>query len=168
MKYKTGDKFLVEITEINDSCYPYTLSEIGVITTEENLDKLRRPDDMTADEAWEIAREIVLETWNDGCGRAKLMGVFRTSDIMTIFKDNKDPHQVKVKIKAWEEKKDIKIGDVVKTKGSKKAVVLDMYNNMVALWTEEGEIVDWGRDEVEKTGKNLDVRGLLEQIREEE
>lgn len=51
MKYKVGDKFLIEITEINERCiFPYNLGN-GILMTEEWVSELCRPDDMAVEEA---------------------------------------------------------------------------------------------------------------------
>lgn len=152
MKYKVGDNFLLEVEivavderRLNNS--PYLMKNPLLVpfwSDDTGIETICLQNDMTAEEAWEIARKIVLKMRNDGYGREELREVFGTSDIMTIFEDNKDPKQVKVKIKEWEEKVGIKIGDVVKTRGSE-AIVLD----------KKGCIEEWSRDEVEKTGKHI-------------
>ena len=163
MKYKVGDKFLVEITEINDSCYPYTLSDIGAITTEENLDKLRRPDDMTVEEAWEIAGKIARPACYGGYTCEELGGIFGTTGICDIFEKN-TPQQTKAKIEAWEAEKEIKVGDVVRAEDSTKAVVMDARDKCIEVLTENGCAEEWYKSKVTKTGRHIDIQGVLEQI----
>lgn len=184
MKYKLGDKFLVEITEINDSGYPYTLNEIGIITTEENteenLDKLRKPDDMTAEEAWNIAKKIILNPGIDGYTTPELGEIFGTPSIIEIFRDNTIPQQAKAKIEAWEAKKEIKVGDEITAKDDD-GNVLKLFvqkitrDNRIKYWgiinhddgTADVGFISHGND-VKKTGRHVDIQSVIEQIGGEE
>ena len=173
MKYKVGDKFLVEITEINDSCFPYSLSEIGIVVTEENLDKLCRQDDMTAEEAWEIAKKIACGEEQGGLSSVEFVDIFGKCCFEDVL-SNYTPRHAKAKIEAWEAEKEIKVGDVVhvipehcKKKDVYYFVIRDpaRTNNGYAEGIDkDGDWHCWRTEEIEKTGRHIDIQGFLEQI----
>lgn len=163
MKYKVGDKFLQEIEVIriveDDQC-PYKMLPDGGEWSEAALDNLRRPDDMTVEEAWEIAKKIFLYPKDGGFNATELEEIFgRTEHLWEL-----PPQEVKAKIEAWEAEKKIKVGDVVKTKESTKAVVIETYRQYIDVWTESGYVEKWHKDKAIKTGKQINIQGLLEQI----
>lgn len=118
MGYKVGDEVMVKAV-INDICvgevHPYEVkaadnprcgSSARVIYVCEE-DVLPVPD-MTAEEAWEIARNLFANYSN-----AELDDIFEKGwsfpKLMELT-----PQQAKSKIEAWEAEKEIKVGDVVR------------------------------------------------------
>ena len=120
MGYKVGDEVLVKAV-INDICvgevHPYEVkaadnpgcgSSVRVIYVREE-DVLPIPD-MTAEEAWEIAKKILLYLIQGGYNSGELEEIFgRTEHLWELT-----PHEAKAKIEAWEAEKEIKVGDVVR------------------------------------------------------
>lgn len=163
MKYKVGDKFLqeIEVARIveNDQC-PYKMLPDGGGWSEMALDDLRRPDDMTAEEAWETAKKILLYPQHGGFNAAELEEIFGRTEHLWEF----SPQEAKAKIEDWEAKREIKVGDIVKTEDDEKAIVLDVKPNTFDVWTEGGCAEEWYRSKVTKTGRHIDIQGLLEQI----
>ena len=110
MKYKVGDKFLAEIKvgKIDEnSITPYKMLPYGDWNGEAILNRMRRPDDMTAKETWEIAVKLIKMTIPD---RTRIFG---NCEACGVVNDYSFP-EIKVKIEAWEAKeKEIKVGDVV-------------------------------------------------------
>ena len=76
------------------------------------LDVLPRPSDMTAEEAWEIARRIACPEEQGGLSPETFMDIFGFG--IDCFENailDYTPQQVKAKIEAWEAKeKEIKVG----------------------------------------------------------
>lgn len=165
MKYKVGDKFLqeVEIKHIHkDSSaqFPYRVESNGSYCSEKELDKMRRPDDMTAEEAWEIARKLCNM---EGDERMVILGnkYYHMAEVYEDF----TPQQAKIKIEAWEAAKEIKVGDVVEAEGGIKAVVMDIQRQTFGVFTENGCIEEWYKSKVVKTRHHIDIDGLLKQVR---
>lgn len=173
MKYKVGDKFLVEAEIIGisetDTMLPYRLSGPWPDRSEEALDNLRRPDDMTADEAWAIARKIVGSALYGRYTFEELDKIFGSTSICDIFEEN-TPQEAKAKIEAWEAEKEIKVGDEVTPKENDN----DEHKFFVTYKDEDeiggfsgftGEVFS-GRniDNYIKTGRHIDIQSVLEQI----
>lgn len=168
MKYKVGDKFLmeIEISGINeiDTSFPYRASTHGPDWTEEALDKLRRPDDMTAEEAWEMVREICDMDCEKTCE------IFGTNSIVGILKNNPDPQQTKAKIEAWEAARKIGIGDEVEFADTANGFQRAMYvtskfgdNNYCGI-CKNGDTYCVDVSALKKTGRHIDIQRLLDQI----
>lgn len=166
MKYKIGDKFLQEI-EIQQIIDPLKFGKQYVMSglryaNDDDLDKLRRPDDITAQEAWEIARKIGTPVCYAGFPCEELGEIFGTTSICNIFEEN-TPHQAKAKIEAWEAEKEIKVGDVISSY-SRKAVVLNIHDNYFDVLAEDGSAEEWYKNKIIKTGRHIDIQSVLEQI----
>ena len=114
--------------------------------------------DMTAEEAWELARKMVHMTdsdFDDCFGE-----VHREDAFFTHY-----PQGARDKIRAWEENA-IKVGDVVKHEDEKMiGVVMDCESDeYVFLLTDNGCIEEWKRKLLTKTGKHIDIQSILDQI----
>ena len=179
MGYKVGDEVLVKAV-INDICvgevHPYEVkaadnpgcgSSVRVIYVREE-DVLPAPD-MTAEEAWEIAKKVLLYTSQGGYNSGELEEIFgRTEHLWELT-----PHEAKAKIEAWEAEKEIKVGDVVRVTLGK----LDEGETDTALitWVHENNWYDlimknglgWtyvNGERIKKTGRHIDIDGILKQI----
>ena len=177
MKYKVGDEVLVKAV-INDICvgdvHPYEIKAVDnpmcgrsarVIYVREE-DVLPVPD-MTAEEAWEIAKNLF-----DNYSNAELDDIFGKgwsfSKLMELT-----PHEAKARIEAWEAGKEIKVGDEVALKDnpykddSKFFVTkLDKKENRISGVSGFDGGVFWGRNimKYQKTGRHIDIDGILKQI----
>lgn len=176
MKYKVGDEVLLkaEISEVRENAFPglpYTVLvrsgkqckgvEIRCATLRDiNEDVIA---DMTAEEAWEIAHRICNM---DGDLRTQILGdrYYHMAEVCEDF----TPQQVKAKIEAWEEK-EIKVGDIVRSAGGPDIEVLitrryqdeDCYSGVGP----SGKVYSDMRNKYwKKTGRHIDIQGLLEQI----
>lgn len=177
MGYKVGDEVMVK-ARINDICvgdvHPYEVravdnsncgSSARVIYVRAE-DVLPAPD-MTAEEAWEIAKNLFAnysnaeldEIFGKGWSFPKLMEL--------------TPHEAKARIEAWEAEKEIKVGDVVRVTLGK----LDEGETDTALitWVHENNWYDlimknglgWtyvNGERIKKTGRHIDIDGILKQI----
>ena len=118
---------------------------------------------MTAEEAWEIAKDIICPATFGGFNADDANDIFGTASAYAIMQ-RFTPQQVKTKIEAWEAGKEIGIGDVVKAEDSIKAVALDVHENYIDVLTENGCAEEWYKSKVEKTGRHIDIQSVLEQI----
>lgn len=167
MKYKVGDKFLLEVhvakvDENNKYNCPYRIYTEHFIPgnwSERVLDELRRPDDMTAEEAWEIAKKIVYLYFQDP--NEEFSDTYTSSyDLLAEL----TPQQAKAKIEAWEANKEIKVGDVVETEDGTKAVVMDIQRQTFGVFTEDGCVEEWYKSKTVKTGRHIDIQNILRHI----
>lgn len=120
---------------------------------------------MTAEEAWEIARKIIASIGDGGYSQGELRKIFGTGDYGRIIGGN-SPQEAKAKIESWKAGKEIKSGDVVESEDHTKAVVLDVHGDVVDVFTDDGHSEEWYKSKVTKTVHHIDVRGLLEQLLE--
>lgn len=165
MKYKVGDKFLQEIEVgriVEHAPCPYKMLPDCGGWSEAALNELRRPDDMTAEEAWEIAK--------------KLFADFKNHELDEIFgKDwsylklmNLSPRQAKAKIEAWEAEKEIEVGDIVHfiDKPEIKVMITVKHESGYYNGINAGGSTYSGMNGKywKKTGRHIDIQSLLKQI----
>lgn len=184
MKYKVGDEVLVKVRIhhiVNqETDLPYEVKEInngkiGPRTIWIGEEDIQPYPQMTAEEAWEITKRLFLNKC-DGIENAfsdkELEDIFGTRDLAEIVNNN-TPNQIKAKIEVWETAKEIKVGDEVAPKS-------DPNNNeckfVVTIKDDEDGIISGfsvfdgdvfsGRDIklYQKTGRHIDIEGLLKQI----
>ncbi len=130
MGYKVGDEVLVKAV-INDICvgevHPYEVKAVDnprcgssarVIYVREE-DVLPVPT-MTAEEAWEIARNI------SDMGIGKAGKIFGTAHVGNIFHGN-TVEEAKARIEAWGAEKEIKAGDEVEFDDTANDIHRSMY-----------------------------------------
>lgn len=171
MKYKVGDEVLVKAKIISG-----VRKYFGVDVKDNRFDicedDIVPVPDMTAEEAWEIAKKISLLPYYGGLENIYLRNIFGTDDLAKIMNDN-SADQAKSKIEAWEAEKKIKVGDEVVVKS-------DPYNDDCKFFVthmnyRENEIsgvssfdggVFYGRkaNQYQKTGRHINIDGLLKQI----
>ena len=173
MEYKVGDEVIakVRISEVYEkNNYPYEAVNVSHRNKARSIalresDIIQKPG-MTAEEAWEIAKK--LKQMNED----ELLEVFRTNVEHLVLKDF-SPQQAKAKIEAWEAEKEIKVGDVVRVTLGK----LDEGETDTALitWVHENNWYDlimknglgWtyvNGERIKKTGRHIDIDGILKQI----
>ena len=165
MGYKVGDEVLVKARIIEDCigiCGLKTQEGIVFNAKKENL--LPVPD-MTAEEAWEIARKIVLLE-NEGGIPAKdmvhMFGVKFPRDIVREY----SVQEVKAKIEEWKAEKEIKVGDIVMNEGLK-CVVTRVVQDRIYTVSKIGTTPTYCEEQnkkLKKTGRHIDIDGLLKQI----
>lgn len=176
MKYKVGDEVLVKarIVEVKeDERIPYKVKRCGNPAPDnfssticvEKSDIVQDPD-VTADEAWEIAKKILLYPAHGGFNATELEEIFgRTEHLWELT-----PQQAKAKIEVWEAEKEIKVGDEVRHKrytgDEYKFFVTDKDRFEISGFSGLNGSVFSCRDIrlYEKTGRHIDIAGLLNQI----
>lgn len=174
MKYKVGDEVIakVRISEAYEkNNYPYEAVNVSHRNKARSIalresDIIQKPD-MTAEEAWEIAKNLFANYSN-----AELDDIFGKGwsfpKLMELT-----PHEAKAKIEAWEAEKEIKVGDVVRVTLGK----LDEGETDTALitWVHENNWYDLimknglgyiyvNGERIKKTGRHIDIDGILKQI----
>ena len=110
MKYKVGDEVLVKANIIagkiianTTNCYRASIGSSYFDISEDSIIPIPN---MTAEEAWEIAREIEVMRSDT------LLEIFDTDNLYCILQDV-SLQQSKAKIEAWKSEKEIKVGDEV-------------------------------------------------------
>jgi len=166
MGYKVGDEVIakVRISEVYEkNNYPYEAVNVSHKNKARSIalresDIIQKPD-MTAEEAWEIAKNLFANYSN-----AELDDIFGKgwsfSKLMELT-----PQQAKAKIKAWEVEKEIKVGDVVTVSVYEGIVTRDVdeYGYCSLLFV-DGDIGYYQRSSLKKTGRHVDIEGILKQI----
>lgn len=183
MKYKVGDTVLMQATIVDiDDEVPIDEWPIRIRfcdgeklrCNEEDLFELPKPDktyEEGLNDAWELAKKIAMEKSNGGFDSYEIVKIFGFNDMDAIFMEY-TPQEALAKLKAYEEAQEtekmakINVGDVVKYDGIQ-AVVMDIDTvDNVALFTENSCVESWiPQCFVVKTGKHIDIAGLLEQIK---
>lgn len=169
MKYKVEDEVLVKAT-INDICVgekkPYAVKSVDnkfcgdtarvIYIREEDVFPVP---DMTAEEAWDIAKKLFADYSN-----AELDDIFGKGwsfpQLMELT-----PQQAKARIEAWEVEKGIKVGDEVEFNGEIGVVTkIDGTEGFYSLLFKNGETGAYQAKRLKKTGRHIDIDGLLKQI----
>lgn len=166
MEYKIGDEVLVKARIVGSR---NGVSRLLVQSQQdkffvENNNVIPAPD-MTAEEAWKLAKMICLDRTETGFKETELAEIFGDNLTYHIMYEN-SPQQAKAKIEAWKAKKEIKVGDEVVVCGDK-GIVTSFGTDGDALHVLyfDGIVNSYRRDkDVKKTGRHIDIDGVLKQI----
>lgn len=169
MKYKVGDEVLVKAV-INDICvgevHPYEVKAAdnprcgslarAIYVREEDVIPVPT---MTAEEAWDIAKNLFADYSN-----AELDEIFGKGwsfpKLMELT-----PHEAKARIEAWEAEKEIKVGDVVIRCGESCIVTNESRDDgFYDVLFKDGTTGAYKRSSLKKTGRHVDIEGILKQI----
>lgn len=179
MKYKPGDKFILEIDKpmIDDSGV-YSIKGGACMLTEYILDNLKPyPRGIEVKEkaeyqrgladAWEAARKIGCD---DGLSLSELIDIFGIDEAGDILKDNTAAEAI-AKIRAYEEEKEIKVGDEITLLNGLHAVVIktaDSTGKIVSMMS-NGNVCSSLKEQVKKTGKHFEeVSAVQDKLLESE
>lgn len=174
MKYKPGDKFIIEIGEETqkpwDSYYflPNVRidSEIAMIKSEV-LDQLKKYEggEKKAEyqrglaDAWEAAYKVLIMKESE---RYQSFGERFTVEIFT----NNTAAEAIAQIREYEEAKKVKVGDELETVCEKFVVTLIRDNNYFGVG-KEGALISANKDYCKKTGRHFsEISALLEKLKE--
>lgn len=172
MEYKVGDEVLVKAKIITGTrrCFGVDIEDNRFDVSEDNIIPVP---DMTAEEAWKIAKKILLYPAHGGYNATELEEIFgRTEHLWELT-----PQEVKTKIEAWEAEKEIKVGDEVAPKSDPnnnecKFVVTtkDDEDGIISGFSVFGGDVFSERDieRYQKTGRHIDIDVVLKQIWEDD
>ena len=175
-KYKVGDKVVMEITDKVEVMEEpnYILSDATVVN-QGYIDKAAEPlstyiEQARAEgqnEAWELAKKIVLQPINGGYKRSEFEEIFGCGYISDIFEKYTYP-EVATKVAEWEKaKEEIKVGDVVSHE-EKYGVVISEGTICFRGFTDDGTPFEWYKERCTKTGRHIDIDSFLKQIKGEE
>lgn len=159
MGYKVGDEVLVKARIASVFSKTYTANCSCGHFYLKNEDILQEPQ-MTAEEAWEIAKNLFANYSN-----AELDDIFGKGwsfpKLMELT-----PQQAKAKIEAWEAEKEIKVGDEVDICGDKGIVTsFGTDGDSIHVLYLDGIVNSYRKDkDIKKTGRRIDINGLLKQI----
>ena len=166
MKYKVGDEVLVKarITSVFSTAYTADCSCGNFYLKNEDIMQETK---MNAEEAWEIAKRICTSDY-DGCdnvfSRNDLNEIFGNPDYSKIM-NSFTTQEAKAKIEAWEAEKEIKVGDVVTVSAYEGIVTRDVdEQGYYALLLRDGDVGYYQRSSFKKTGRHIDIEGLLRNI----
>lgn len=172
MKYKPGDKFVIEVTRIDGGFY---YLKGGGYVDEDTLDPYTPYDESKAyqrglNDAWEAARKIVdsrnfteLSSVFDG-GNDETRGyTFRTPYYVI---NNYTAEEAIAKLRAYEEAQEIHVGDEVETVCEKFVVTLIGNDNYFGV-EKGGALISASKDYCKKTGRSFpEVAALLDKMKD--
>ena len=158
MKYKVGDEVLVK-AKIITGVRKYFGVEVEDNRFDVCEDNIIHVPDMTAEEAWGIARKLVREYFEN----EEFGSNYKSSyDLLMKF----SPQEAKAKIEVWEAEKEIKVGDEVDICGDKGIVTsFGTDGNSIHVLFSDGIVTSYRKDKcIKKTGRHIDIDGILKQI----
>ena len=193
MKYKQGEKMIVEITEVKENSY--VLNKIGEVEPmeakirrqaaeitrllaenkklKEDFEKSKRVNLNMGriagqNEAWELARKITCQPINGGFNRSEFEKIFDEGYISDIF-EKYTYQETAAKVAEWEKAKDeIKVGDIVKTKCDTSfefcVTYIDCNGYLYGLGRYGATYSDKNPEDWENTGRHIDIDSFLKQI----
>jgi hypothetical protein len=165
--FKVGDKVLLEgkISEYDasDNTYCVDFSDYHKCTRTTHWikdDVLHTMDEFYnkgLNDAWELARKIALPTSDGGYSCEELQDIFGYRSFNSVLKMF-TPQEALAKIKAYEERNKIRVGDVVKLKGtSHEAIVTRVTETILHCLFKDGRCTPGCyKENYEKTGKHFD------------
>ena len=180
MKYKQGEKMIVEIAEVKENSY--VLNRIGEVEPMETkirrqaaeITRLLAENEKLKEEynqafnqgteaAWELVRKIFDMEIND------IEDIFIKEDAWDLgtVLNNYTYQEAAAKVAEWErQKEEIKAGDVFEFTSGGKAVVMKVYEDgEVALFFPDGGCGIYEPHESwHKTGRHIDIDSFLKQI----
>lgn len=189
MKYKIGDKFLIEIEEVYESEMPFSSPDElfkvkgfnSLVFDKNGLDKLEKIDEYTAraetvseiltekyeqglNDAWELARKIAISVADGGYLDSELVDIFGTKNCQTIICVLTAKEAIS-KVEDYENKK-IKVGDVVDN-NALKGIVTMVKEKDVDIMFKDGSVGTWDKRNCKKTGEHIDISSILQEIGKE-
>jgi hypothetical protein len=165
-KFNVGDKVYLECEVRNKdmSDNKYTLKYINwrgneYISTDVKDDVLHPTDELYnkgLNDAWELAKKIEISSYDGGYTGKELMEMFGTISFNKIFADL-TPQEALAKVKEYEERNEIKVGDVVKSKSSNiERIVTRVTETNIYFLFRDGSCGSYTNKNLEKTGEHFD------------
>lgn len=166
-EFNVGDKVYLEgkISEYDASDNTYCVGysdyrELPKTTRWVKDDVLHTPDELYnkgLNDAWELARKIIIQPDDGGYTAQELAEMFRTVVPSAVIADFA-PQEALAKVKDYEERNEIKVGDVVRLKGlSCKAIVTRVTETNICLLFKDGSCASGCyKENYEKTGEHFD------------
>ncbi len=175
MMYKVGDEVLVkgEVVEVM-SAVPYpTKVRLGkggdayVFSNDELCfaDEIVKTYELGLNDAWNFAKNLIK---TDHRQRNEIFGLDNSCNGIRDVYERFTPQEALAKIEAYEkEKAEIKVGDVVtRNANGFNGIVTSIKNGDANVMYDDGSTTVWSAKNLTKTGKHIDIEGLLRQIGE--
>ena len=173
MSYKVGQKVLVEAEIVAVDCNEpkYNVrTEWGANKRayEHEIHPMSKTYEDGLNEAWEMAKKIVLSEENGGYSDRELIEIFcaecaynGSHEILQRLTAT----EAADKVATWEDgSKQIHVGDVARIDGCGTAVVTQVRNGDCQLLFSDGGTGYAGFANIHKTGRHIDIAGLLVKI----
>jgi hypothetical protein len=168
-KFNVGDKVYLEgkISEYDASdntyCVEYSSCRKGTRLTFWIKDDVLHTTDESynkgLNDAWKLAKKIAVLEDDGGYSCEELKNIFghvATASVLKVF----TPQEALAKVKAYEERNEIKVGDVVRSKGcSVEGIVTKVYEIKIYRLFKDGScdsISTKAKEDLVKTGKHFD------------
>lgn len=175
MGYKVNDEVLIKV-RIKDMSYVDMMYVCELITNPDVCIRFKSPAECIfaektysdgLNDAWELARKIVMGEEDGGFDSQEVIDVFGKSRYYS-FKDF-TAEEALAKIESYEKEKEIKVNDIVKVKGERGLGIVTAVcptGIIYVLW-DDGGCGDYEPCELEKTGRTAEgLADLLRQIKE--
>lgn len=118
-------------------------------------------------EAWEMARKIICSMYCGGFSPLQIEEIFGCHDFDDVL-INYTPQEAAAKIAEWESKQEIRVGDILQDKDTGKEVVVSHTESREAknifVIFPDGSCGENEKRDFIKTGRTIDIEGLLAQI----
>ena len=188
MKYKVGDKFLIEIEEVYDTGLPFSSPDElfkvkgfnSLVFDKNGLDKLEKIDENPVraetvseiltekyeqglNDAWELARKIIVNPVDGGYSISELRDIFGKG--ITNIVCGLTAKEAILKVEDYENK-EIKVGDVVDN-NALKGIVTMVKEKDVDIMFKDGSVGTWDKRNCKKTGEHIDISSILQEIGKE-
>lgn len=173
--YDVGDTVYVK-AKVNSFINSYLVDvEVGCTNTFVDRQyvysekRFRSGYDTGVEDAWNTARMICNNVYNGGISSEDLKEIFGTEEPSHIIQDNTMQDAVE-KINTWKEEKIIHVGDVVKFRDEDNnyigvVISFNKFTHGIAnILTSGGGLMVETDERLTKTGRTIDIAGLLEQI----
>lgn len=168
-KYKVGDKFVFEITDIHvGNKFPYDVGckKTGITVDDKFLSQIPRFDNESSynkgmEDAFALMKRICnmeVKEFDEIFGEMMFSELFDYDNIGKI-KDKVEKHDEMMKIT---------VGTVVKEGGGMKGVITKVSKTSVSILWANGDLsyrtMDYARDNLIKTGSHIPIQALLDQM----
>lgn len=169
MKHKVGNEVLVKVQIVEDGVFGYGLKTPDGILFNAKRDSVIPVPDMTAEEAWKLAIKLRYLDFED---KVELFNLDPdpSREAWLEIMENMSPESVRDKIEEWEAKKHINVGDVVietSDAGSEYIGVVTQItsaqNSVCIVYTDGSTNITLAK-KLKKTGRHIDIAGILKQI----
>ena len=159
MEYKIGDEVLVKAKLAGCTSSARIMLKVDRTELFANEEDVIPVPDMTAEEAWEIAKNLFADYSN-----IELDEIFgKEWSFLKLMELT--PQEAKAKIEAWESEKKIKVGDVVDHNGEIGIVTnTDDEEGFYNVLYSNGSTSAHDCRNLKKVGRHIDITGLLNQI----
>ena len=121
------------------------------------------------DEAWELARKIIIPPWKGGMSSDDYTAIFGSCISESYVMKNYTYAEAAAKVAEWENEKDeIKVGDVFQDDDGNNAIVTSIKGNTIYYMWDDGDTRSGFAEDVKKhftkTGRHIDIDSFLKQI----